>query len=101
MKRDSGLVANGVLQHLASLVGADVQVTLETQVQLLDPVPDLTKQSLVVALIRNERTGSSRKLLREQSTKLFKCTVLSPLLFHQKIQVSTVPCAMMAEKKIR
>lgn len=40
MKRDSGLVANGVLQHLASLVGADVQVTLEIQVQLLDPVPD-------------------------------------------------------------
>ncbi|BAY95648.1 MULTISPECIES: Swt1 family HEPN domain-containing protein [unclassified Tolypothrix] len=38
--RDAGLVANEVLQHLASLVGADVQVTLEVQVQLPDGVPD-------------------------------------------------------------
>lgn len=38
--RDAGLVANEVLQHLASLVGAQVQVTLEIQVQLSDGVPD-------------------------------------------------------------
>jgi hypothetical protein len=38
--RDAGLVANEVLQHLASLVGAEVQVTLEVQVQLPEGVPD-------------------------------------------------------------
>ncbi|KYC37155.1 AAA+ family ATPase [Scytonema hofmannii PCC 7110] len=38
--RDTGLVANEVLQHLASLIGADVQVTLEIQVQLPDGVPE-------------------------------------------------------------
>lgn len=38
--RDAGLVANEVLQHLASLVGAEMQVTLEVQVQLPDGVPD-------------------------------------------------------------
>jgi predicted AAA+ superfamily ATPase len=38
--RDAELVANEVLQHLASLVGAEVQVTLEVQVQLPDGVPD-------------------------------------------------------------
>ncbi|MCW6036779.1 DUF499 domain-containing protein [Spirulina subsalsa FACHB-351] len=38
--RDAGQVADAVLQHLASLVGVDVQVTLEVQVQLPDGVPD-------------------------------------------------------------
>ena len=38
--RDAGIIANEVLQHLASLVGAQVQVTLEIQVQLPDGVPD-------------------------------------------------------------
>ncbi|MBW4585892.1 hypothetical protein G7B40_004750 [Aetokthonos hydrillicola Thurmond2011] len=38
--RDAGLVVNEVLQHLASLVDADVKVTLEVQVQLPNGVPD-------------------------------------------------------------
>ncbi|MBD1895772.1 Swt1 family HEPN domain-containing protein [Coleofasciculus sp. FACHB-129] len=38
--RDAGVVTNEVLQHLTSLVGANVQVTLEISVQVPDGVPD-------------------------------------------------------------
>jgi hypothetical protein len=38
--RDAESVTNEVIQHLASLVGSQVQITLEVQVQLPEGVPD-------------------------------------------------------------
>ncbi|HEY9609625.1 MAG TPA: hypothetical protein V6C93_09685, partial [Allocoleopsis sp.] len=38
--RDTGLVADEVLQHLTSLLGAEVKVTLEISVEVPDGVPE-------------------------------------------------------------
>lgn len=40
LTRDVGQIATEVLQHLVSLVGADVQVTIEIQAQVSDGVPE-------------------------------------------------------------
>lgn len=38
--RDVGVISQEILQHLTGLVDANVQITLEIQVQLSEPVPD-------------------------------------------------------------
>ena len=40
LTRDAGQIATEVLQHLVSLVGADVQVTIELQAQVPEGVPE-------------------------------------------------------------
>ncbi len=40
MRRDVGQIADEVIQHLTSLVDADVDITLEIQVRIPTGVPD-------------------------------------------------------------
>ncbi|MFM7369292.1 MAG: AAA+ family ATPase, partial [Sphaerospermopsis kisseleviana] len=40
VSRDVGVISQEILQHLTGLVDAKVQITLEIQVQLSEPVPD-------------------------------------------------------------
>jgi hypothetical protein len=47
MGRDSGQIAEAVVQHLASLMGARVRVTLEIEADLPDGVPDHTVRTVL------------------------------------------------------
>lgn len=38
--RDAGQIADEVIQHFTSLVGAEVEITLEVQASIPDGVPD-------------------------------------------------------------
>lgn len=40
LRRDAGLIADEVIQHFASLVGAEVEITLEVQASIPNGVPD-------------------------------------------------------------
>lgn len=40
LRRDAGQVADEVIQHFTSLVGAEVEITIEIQVRTPEGVPD-------------------------------------------------------------
>lgn len=52
LTRDVGQLADEVVQHLTSLVGADVEVTMEIQTR----IPDGTRDNVVRTVNENCRT---------------------------------------------
>ena len=52
LTRDAGNIAQEVVQHLAGLVGAEVEITLEIQARIPDGAPD----TVVRAVTENCRT---------------------------------------------